>query len=87
MDFEKVAAMGDNLSGLLVSGIRAEDMALRFKYAGVPEEKIQVIKDYGKLIEETVSQSAPAYIMPTYTAMLDLREKISKTYGFKDFWE
>lgn len=87
VDFEKVAAMGDNLSGLLVSGIRAEDMALRFKYAGVPEEKIQVIKDYGRLIEATVAQSAPVYIMPTYTAMLDLREKISKTYGFKDFWE
>ena len=27
------------------------------------------------------------YIMPTYTAMLELRGTISKHYGFKAFWE
>jgi UDP-N-acetylmuramyl tripeptide synthase len=87
VDFERVAEMGDLLSGVLVSGARAEDMALRFKYAGVPTEKIQVIKDYGELVETCLAQDKPVYIMPTYTAMLQLREKISKTYGFKDFWE
>ncbi len=87
VDFEQVADMGDRLAGLLVSGVRADDMALRFQYAGVPEDKLQVIKDYGELLKACVSQKAPVYIMPTYTAMLDLRDKISKTYGFKEFWE
>ncbi len=87
VDFERVADMGDRLSGLLVSGPRAEDMAVRFKYAGVPTDKIRIIKDYGDLISTCVAQDKPVYIMPTYTAMLQLREKISKTYGFKDFWE
>lgn len=87
VDFEKVAAMGETLTELLVSGIRADDMAMRFKYAGVPVEKIRVMKDYGALIQACISQDKPVYIMPTYTAMLGLREKISKTYGFKDFWE
>lgn len=87
VDFEKVAGMGDRLAQLLVSGVRADDMALRFHYAGVPAEKIHVIKEYGKLMEACVTQDKPVYIMPTYTAMLDLREKISRTYGFKDFWE
>ena len=48
---------------------------------------IRVIKDYDQLIDQMVLQSAPVYIMPTYTAMLDIREKISKKFGFKEFWE
>ena len=87
VDFEQVAAMGDRLSRLIVSGVRADDMAVRFKYAGVPADKLQVVRDYGELIRACVAQDRPVYIMPTYTAMLELREKLSKTYGFKDFWE
>ena len=87
VDFERIAAMGDQLTEILVSGIRADDMAMRFKYAGVPVDKLRVIKDYGELVKACISQKHPVYIMPTYTAMLGLREKISKTYGFKDFWE
>lgn len=87
VDFERVVEMGDKLSGLIVSGVRADDMAIRFKYAGLPLEKLQVIKDYDQLIKTCIAQDKPVYIMPTYTAMLGLRERISKTYGFKDFWE
>lgn len=87
VDFERIAALGDRLSGLLVSGVRAEDMAVRFKYAGVPVEKIQVIKDYPALVQACVRQDKPVFIMPTYTAMLELRTVISKNYGFKAFWE
>lgn len=87
VDFEKLAAMGDNMKMVYASGVRAEDMALRFKYAGIPEDKIVVEKDYGKLMELVTAQPDPVYLMPTYTGMLELREKISRTYGFKDFWE
>ena len=73
VDFESLQKIEDNLTGVLVSGIRADEMAMRFKYAGIPEEKIKVIKDYEKLIDEFTSQDAPVYIMPTYTAMMDLR--------------
>jgi hypothetical protein len=62
-------------------------MALRFKYAGVPEDKLRVIKDHDQLVQACIHQPAPVYIMPTYTAMLDLRNHLSKHYGFKDFWE
>lgn len=87
VDFEKVAQMGENLATLLISGVRAEDMALRFRYAGVPMEKMHIIKDYSQLVKACVAQEKPVYIMPTYTAMLGLRGTISKNYGFKDFWE
>lgn len=62
-------------------------MAMRFKYAGVKEEKIKVIKDYEQLIEEFTGRDVPVYIMPTYTAMMDLRAIVSKKYGYKNFWE
>ncbi len=87
VDFEKVAQMGDRLARLLVSGVRAGDMALRFKYAGVPPEKLAVIEDYDELLKTCAAQDKPVYIMPTYTAMLGLRDRLSKLYGFKEFWE
>ncbi len=87
VDFERLVQMGDTLSEVLVSGGRADDMAMRFKYAGVPEDKIRVIRDYGDLTRACVAAGKPAFIMPTYTAMLDLRTTISKNYGFKAFWE
>ena len=87
VDFESLTDIGDNITGVLVSDIRADDMAMRFKYAGIPEEKIEVIKDYDKLIDRFTSQDCPVYIMPTYTAMMDLRAIISKRYGYKNFWE
>ena len=87
VDFERLVDLGDKLSGVIVSGVRADDMATRFKYAGVPAEKLRVIKDYSKLCEACLAQDKPVFIMPTYTAMLDLRGTISKNYGFKNYWE
>ena len=87
VDFERLTEQGDKLAAVFVSGVRADDLAMRFAYAGIPREKIRVEKDYGKLTEELTSQTLPVYIMPTYTAMLDLRGAISKKYGFKAFWE
>ena len=87
VDFEKLARLGENLSSVYVSGIRADEMAMRLHYAGVAVEKIHVVKDYGALMEELTCQDKPVYIMPTYTAMLELRTVISKKYGFKAFWE
>lgn len=86
VDFERLTEM-PNLDRILVSGVRADDMAMRFKYAGFPAEKIQVIRDYGELTKACIATGKPVFIMPTYTAMLDLRTTISKNYGFKAFWE
>lgn len=87
VDFERLAAMGNKLSSVYVSGTRAEDMALRFFYAGIPLEKIHMQKNSERLLETLTSQTLPVYIMPTYTAMLSLRTIISKRYGFSAFWE
>ncbi len=42
VDFERLTAMEGVLSDIYVSGVRADDMALRFLYAGFPKERIHV---------------------------------------------
>lgn len=65
----------------VVSGIRAEDMALRLKYAGVDPEKIVFEKDPVRAAEKLSSvgdKSETSYIFPTYTAMIDIRSAFAE---------
>lgn len=86
-DFERLAALDDKLKEVVVTGIRRDDMAMRFKYAGVPTEKIKEIDNFEEVIEYVTSKPYPAFIMPTYTAMLEIREIMSRKYGYKEFWK
>ena len=58
---------------IVVSGIRANDMALRLKYAGA--EKIKIINDIDKAVEY-IGKSADnnITILPTYTALLHINK-------------
>lgn len=86
-EFEKLADLGNRLSGITVSGIRWADMALRLKYAGIPEEKISAQPDYGKLVDELAAMEKSVYMIPTYSAMLELRSAIVAKIGGSEFWE
>lgn len=86
-DFERLAAMGEHLRQVLVSGTRADELRLRLKYAGVDEANIQVFYDYDPLIDAMCASEYPVFIMPTYTSMLDLRGRLQKRLGGKEFWE
>ncbi|MBQ8264378.1 MAG: DUF1727 domain-containing protein [Oscillospiraceae bacterium] len=85
--FEKLARLGDTLSCVRVSGIRWADMALRLKYAGIPEEKIKSVPDYARLTDAMAAADKPTYIIPTYSAMLELRSHIVRRTGGAEFWE
>ena len=87
VDFERLTAMEDVLKEIYVSGCRAEDMALRLKYAGFPTERLHVQKNYPALIEQMTASKLPVVVMPTYTAMLEVRGTISKRYGYREFWQ
>ena len=65
----------------------AVELRLRLKYAGVDETKIQVYYDYDPLIDAMCASEYPVFIMPTYTSMLDLRGRLQKQLGGKEFWE
>lgn len=58
---------------IIVSGIRANDMALRLKYAGI--KNIKIISDIEKAVEYTgKSADNNITILPTYTALLKINK-------------
>ncbi|HEY1359340.1 MAG TPA: MurT ligase domain-containing protein [Thermoleophilaceae bacterium] len=61
------------------SGTRAEEMALRLKYAGIDAE-IDVDRDLGRSLDAAVAglDGGPLYALPTYTALLDLRDLLAR---------
>ena len=68
-----------------VSGRRAQDMAVRLKYAGVASDKITCIPSL-KLAFKVCLEKTPAnhnlWILPTYTALLEMQQ-ILKQYRRK----
>jgi lipid II isoglutaminyl synthase (glutamine-hydrolysing) len=73
-DFEVLA---DRVRRVTCSGTRAAEMAVRMKYAGVPEERIAVREDLAAGLDAALGAGeGPLYALPTYTAMLALREEL-----------
>ena len=55
------------------TGHRARDLALRLKYAGLPEDQIYVSEDIKKTLDLAIKNTVgKLYILPTYTALLTL---------------
>jgi UDP-N-acetylmuramyl tripeptide synthase len=70
-DFEVIAP---RVRHVVCSGTRAAELAVRFKYAGVEAERIEVVDDLARAVEAARSSGdGPLYALPTYTAMLELR--------------
>lgn len=86
-DFEGLSKLSGYLEKVVVSGDRASDMALRIKYAGIVPEYIETERSYEKLVSWIEQQEEPVFIMPTYTAMLELREVVISHCGGSEFWE
>jgi UDP-N-acetylmuramyl tripeptide synthase len=74
---------------VMAAGTRAEDLALRLKYAGFGDD-IPVERDTASAVCRALDATPPGetlYVVPTYTAMLDVRELLAKRGGAKRFWE
>lgn len=74
-------------SEALCSGARAEDMALRLKYAGMPEQGIRIIHDYDEFIDELGALGHDVTVVANYSAMLEFRAKVASKLGLARFWE
>ncbi|MCL5411340.1 MAG: Mur ligase family protein [Patescibacteria group bacterium] len=87
VDFELMKNKTDHLT---ISGLRAEDMAVRIKYAEIGEENLKVVKNLPEAIK-TALDSTPKdktlYVLPTYTAMLEIRKTLNKFGYVGQFWE
>ncbi len=85
-DFEGLNALAGRLDEVIVSGDRAEDMRVRIKYAGIDDKCIRLERDYETLLRSLEKETRPVCMMPTYTAMLELRQTVIRHCGGEDFW-
>jgi lipid II isoglutaminyl synthase (glutamine-hydrolysing) len=73
-DFELLAG---RLRRVTCSGTRAAEMALRLKYAGVPEDRLVVEPSLAAGLDAAVADGTGRLVaIPTYTAMLELRREL-----------
>ena len=59
---------------VITSGCRANDMATRLKYAGIPQEKIIVEPNIKKAIDKATIEGKTT-ILPSYTALLKINKE------------
>ena len=86
-EFERLNSIAGRIEKVIVSGDRAQDMRVRLKYAGIPDENITVERDYEKLVSSLEPLQTDICLMPTYTAMLELRSVMIRHCGGAEFWE
>ncbi len=85
-DYELVAG---TTASAVVSGTRAEELALRLKYAKFHCEP-QIVHDANAALDAALGQTLPGetlYVVPTYTAMLQVRGLLARRGGRQPFWE
>jgi UDP-N-acetylmuramyl tripeptide synthase len=72
-----------------VSGDRAHDMALRLRYAGLDPRRMRVVPRLDDAIDQAIAScpaGRPVYLLPTYTAMLELRRGLVRRGAARAFW-
>jgi UDP-N-acetylmuramyl tripeptide synthase len=71
-DFEQLAG---RVRRVTCSGTRAAELALRLKYAGVPADRLHVVPALERGLDDALAEGDGRLVaLPTYTAMLALRE-------------
>jgi UDP-N-acetylmuramyl tripeptide synthase len=84
-DFE---LLGDRVRRVVCAGTRAPEMALRLKYAGWPESAISVTEPIRESLDAAVAESGDRlFALPTYTALLELRNLLSHRGLAAEYWE
>jgi UDP-N-acetylmuramyl tripeptide synthase len=87
VDFEPLLG---GLERLVASGARAAELALRFKYAGLPTSAIEVVPSLEEALDrglELTPAGGELVALPTYTAMLGLRDLVARRGFVKPYWE
>jgi UDP-N-acetylmuramyl tripeptide synthase len=86
VDFEMLAGRAQRI---VVSGLRAEDMAVRLEYAGLLPAAIEVERSYDAALRRALDYAGSdrLFILPTYTAMLGIRAVLERRGIVARFWE
>jgi UDP-N-acetylmuramyl tripeptide synthase len=82
-DWEIVAP---HVRRLTCSGTRAAELALRLKYAGVDPARLEVVDSLEQGLDRALANgSGPLYALPTYTALLELKDLLARR-GHAEYW-
>lgn len=84
--FELLAGWSGRLA---CGGMRAEDMALRLKYAGLPEPESVIPHDVGAAVRSALEQTPEGgslTVVATYTAMLAARHALARDGHVQPYW-
>ena len=85
-EYERLAN-DTSIKQIIVSGDRAENIALRLKYAGMDESAITIIHGWDKLIDAMRKSEYPVFVLPNYTSMTSLRAPLAEITGKGEFWK
>ena len=85
VDFEKLTET--NIDEVYISGLRAYDMAVRLKTAGLNPNKFVIEEQYEALTEAIKNGNCDKlYILATYTAMINYRKYLHSKGYIKNLW-
>ena len=87
VDFEPLMS---SLERLVVSGERAAELALRFKYGGFEADAIEVVASLADALDRGLALTPAGeelVVLPTYTAMLRLRDVVVERGFVRPYWE
>jgi UDP-N-acetylmuramyl tripeptide synthase len=78
--------LAPHVARMTCSGTRAAELALRLKYAGLPTDRLTVVEDLAAGLDTALRGSGPLYVVPTYTALLELRELLTRRGQAEAYW-
>jgi UDP-N-acetylmuramyl tripeptide synthase len=84
-DFELLAG---RVRRVTCSGTRAAELALRLKYAGIPEQLLHVAPELEDAVDQAVADAPTGrlFALPTYTALLELHELLASRGHVLNYW-
>jgi UDP-N-acetylmuramyl tripeptide synthase len=87
VDFEQLKEVARHI---VVSGDRALDLRVRLKYADIPADRIEVVGEWRDALKRAAAatpEGETLFVLPTYTAMLELRAVLTREGALQPYWE
>ncbi len=87
VDFEPLL---ERASTIVAAGERAAELALRFTYGGVARDRLEIVPELDEALErglELTPAGGELVVLPTYTAMLALRQTATERGLTRPYWE
>jgi len=87
VDLEEISPQ---VADVICSGTKAEELAMRLKYAEVPLDRVRIIHEREAALNAALQNAGPGgtlYIMASYTPTQELRRIMQKRGWVKPYWE